>query len=101
MAYNAGITVNENQRDNIGVFNFVEVGDTVVRAKVYDAASMLVEEIRFTVDPWAWTQKHISAPVTNGLIVWEIERGVLYMWAVSVDNRSNTGTLLWPVWPLK
>lgn len=96
-AVSAGITIDENQRVNLGVFNPETDARAAVRAKVYDAGGTMIEEILFEADPGEWRQKSIRAPVTNGVIWWEITEGAAYLWTVAVDNRSNDGTLTWPI----
>lgn len=95
-AYNFGISVNEHQRTNIGAFN---PGDEPVsiQAEVSDESG-LVETLSFEMAPRSWQQKPIGAPVDFGWIEWKTSGGI-YLWAVSVDNRSNDGTLVYPMKP--
>tara|TARA_B100001013_G_scaffold233107_1_gene143289 strand:- start:200 stop:463 length:264 start_codon:yes stop_codon:yes gene_type:complete len=69
-----------------------------VEAKVYDANNNRVETITFTVPKKTWTQKSITQQVTDGFIIWTADIFTLssFLWAVSVDNVSNDGTLNWP-----
>ncbi len=96
-AVSAGITIDENQRVNLGVFNPDTDARAAVRAEIHDAGGTVLEEIRFEAGPGEWRQKSIRAPVTNGIIWWEITEGAAYLWTVAVDNRSNDGTLTWPI----
>lgn len=96
-AVSAGITIDENQRVNLGIFNPDTDAGAAVRAKVYDAGGTMIEEIRFEAGPGEWRQKSIRVPVTNGIIWWEIPKGAAYLWTVAVDNRSNDGTLSYPI----
>ena len=96
--FNVGISVNENRRTNIGVWNW-ETYPSSVEAKVFDASGTLVQTIGFELKGEAWQQKNISAPVDNGHVRWEIngESRAHYFYAVEVDNQSNDGTLTWSV----
>ena len=96
--YNLGITVNQNRRTNIGVWNW-ETEPSSVEAKVFDASGSLVQTIPFELKGEAWQQKTISAPVENGHVRWETngESETHYFYAVEVDNASNDGTLNWSV----
>lgn len=95
-AYNFGISVNEDQRTNIGAFN---PGDepVSVQAEVSDDSG-LVETLNFEMEPYSWQQKPITATVDFGWIEWKTSGGT-YLWAVTVDNRTNDGTLVYPMKP--
>ena len=95
-AYNFGISVNEDQRTNIGAFNPSDE-PVSVQAEVSDESG-LVETIRFEMEPYSWQQKPIRATVDFGWIQWNTSGGT-YLWAVSVDNRTNDGTLVYPMKP--
>ncbi len=100
-AYSAGVTAGPDQRVNVGVFNFGD-STTSVQAVVHDSSGMVVQTIHFTVGAFSWQQKNVSRPVTNGFISWRIDASpdtLPYLWAVSVDNQSNDGTLAWPTRP--
>lgn len=98
-ASHVGITVNENQRVNIGAFNLSENSNTI-RAEVWESSSRsLLEVIEFQMRPFSWQQKPINVSVDPGFIRWEIEGGLAYLWAVTVDNRSNDGSLVWAATP--
>ena len=96
--YNPGISVNQNRRTNIGVFN-ISNDPSSIEAKVHDASGMLVQTIGFELKGSAWQQKTIGVPVDNGNVRWEIngESDAHYFYAVEVDNASNDGTLNWSV----
>ena len=96
--YNPGISVNQNRRTNIGVFN-ISTDPSSIEAKVHDAFGMLVQTIGFELKGLTWQQKTISVPVDNGNVRWEIngESEIHYFYAVEVDNASNDGTLNWSV----
>lgn len=95
-AYHFGITVDEDQRTNIGAFNPSDESVSI-QAEVSDDSG-LVETLRFEMAPYSWQQKPISGTVDFGWIQWETS-GDAYLWAVSVDNRSNDGTLVYPMKP--
>jgi len=93
-----GINVNSQTRTNLGVFNSISSLSTV-EANVYDANNNLVEIVTFTVPGKTWAQKSITQQVTDGYIIWTADSSVTsdyFLWAVSVDNVSNDGTLNWP-----
>ena len=96
--FNVGITVNQDRRTNIGVWNW-DTKPSSVEAKVFDASGMLVQTIGFELKGEAWQQKTISTPLENGHVRWEIngESEAHYFYAVEVDNQSNDGTLNWSV----
>ena len=111
--FHAGITANASQRVNIGALSLIEYSS--IQARVFDSHGSLLEIIEFEMAPLSWQQKTIGVPVENGSIRWEItgycrilpsgsdrageasEAGFAHLWAVSVDNRSNDGTLTWAV----
>lgn len=98
-ASHVGITVNQNQRVNLGAFNLSENSNTI-RAEVWDSSSRsLLEVIEFHMRPFSWQQKPINVSLDLGFIRWEIEGGLAYLWAVTVDNRSNDGSLVWASTP--
>ena len=98
--YNVGISVNASRRTNIGVLNW-DTNPSSIEAKVFDAIGTLVQTIVFELDPEAWEQKTITAPVDDGFVRWEIygDSEAHYFYAVEVDNESNDGTLTWSVRP--
>ena len=99
-AFSAGITVGQDQRVNIGVFN-LGVSTVPVQAIVHDSSGFVTQTIDFSVGALSWQQKAVTNNVANGFIRWQIDArgGLPFLWAVSVDNRSNDGTLTWPIRP--
>ena len=94
-AFHSGITVNEDQRVNIGVFDVDQFSESIT-ARVYDATGAEVQRIDFHGN--VWDQKSITVPVDNGYIEWKVSPEVnlsLFLWAVTIDNKSNDGTLVW------
>ena len=91
----SGITVNENQRANLGAFN-VSKNSNAITAEIWDSRTRtIVEVIEFQMRPFFWQQKPINVVVDPGKIRWKIQGGLAYLWAVTVDNRSNDGSLVW------
>ena len=96
-ALSVGITVNEDYRTNIGVFNASDQPQTIT-AQVYasGAAEDLRQTITFHLPPNGWSQKSVSARVEEGYIIWQIPL-LAYPYVVGVDNVSNDGTLTVPM----
>ena len=90
-----GITVNSSTRTNAGVFNNSNQRQTVT-ARVYYGGEDPDQTLTFSLPPKGWAQKSVSARGVRGYIVWRIPREA-YLWVVSVDNRSNDGTLAVPI----
>ena len=91
-SYNIGINVSAAQRTNLGAFNASDTQANTITAEVYDANGQKTETITFSLPPNGWSQKAVTVPVTNGKVVWSNPLGA-YMYAVTVDNQSNDGTL--------
>ncbi len=91
--YNIGINVNAQERTNIGVFNFRSTASLTVKAEVFDGSGALVETFQFNLGPRAWEQKALTVPVTNGTVKWTLADAG-YVYAVTVDNKSNDGTMM-------
>ena len=88
------VTVNSSTRTNVGVFNSSDRSQTVT-ARVFYGGEDPDQTITFDMPPKAWAQKSVSARGERGYIFWRIPREA-YLWVVSVDNRSNDGTLAVP-----
>lgn len=91
------VTVDGATRTNAGVFNNSNRSQTVT-ARVYypDIGSEDPDQtVTFSLPPKGWAQKSVSARGTRGYIYWRIPQEA-YLWVVSVDNRSNDGTLSVP-----
>ena len=91
------VAVDGATRTNAGVFNNSNRSQTVT-ARVYypDSDSEDPEEtLTFSLPPKGWAQKTVTARGEGGYIYWRIPREA-YLWVVSVDNRSNDGTLAVP-----
>ena len=91
------VTVDGATRTNAGVFNSSNRSQTVT-ANVYypDSESEDPDQtLTFSLPAKGWAQKPVSARGARGYIIWRIPREA-YLWVVSVDNRSNDGTLAVP-----
>lgn len=96
-AISFGVSVNDDKRTNIGVFNSSNRSQTVT-ARVHsgERGADPVQTIRFDLPAKGYLQKSVSARVENGFIRWQIP-GEAYLYVVSVDNNSNDGTLTFPI----
>lgn len=92
------VSVDGAARTNAGVFNNSNRSQTVT-ARVYYGGEDPAQTITFDMPPKGWAQKPVTARGPRGYIFWTIPREA-YLWVVSVDNRSNDGTLAYPTWPL-
>ena len=96
-AISFGVSVNDDKRTNIGVFNSSSQRQTVT-ARVHsgERGADPVQVIRFNLPARGYSQKSVSARVENGFISWSIPQDA-YLYVVSVDNSSNDGTLTFPI----
>ena len=92
-AYNFGVTVSAAERTNIGAFNHASEAITVI-AEVFNSNGQLVETVTFEMPKDTWNQKPLTVPVTNGTIKWKLLNGSAFLYAVTVDNQSNDGSLM-------
>ena len=92
------VAVDGSTRTNAGVFNNSNRSQTVTADVYYpDSDSEGPDQtITFSLPPKGWMQKAVSARGARGYIFWRIPREA-YLWVVSVDNRSNDGTLSVPI----
>ena len=97
IAVSAGVTVDQKQRVNLGVFNLDLEEPAAVRAEVHDQAGTVIQTIDFEAGPGQWKQSSIRVPVDNGIVWWETMQGAAWLWTVAVDNLSNDGTLTYPI----
>ena len=89
---NHGITVSATERTNIGVFNASTGVKNTVTAEIYSASGIKVDTVIFEMPPNTWEQRALTVPVVNGTIKWSVTSGA-YLYAVTVDNQSNDGSL--------
>ena len=92
------VAVDRSTRTNVGVFNNSNQSQTVT-ARIYYPGSDSDDPdqtLTFSLPPKGWAQKSVSARGERGYILWRIPREA-YPWVVSVDNRSNDGTLAVPI----
>ena len=96
-AFNAGVTSNNRQRVNVGVFNR-ESKPEIYDAYIYSQDGTLIETIAFFTGALGWAQKPVKAQFENGYIEWEgrCSSCRAYPWVVTVDNQSNDGLLQIP-----
>ena len=96
-AISFGVTVNDDYRTNIGVFNNSTRSQTVT-ANIWsgEGGDDPLQVIEFNLPAKAWSQKSVSAQVEGGYIFWEVPREA-YLYVVGVDNESNDGTLRYPI----
>ena len=89
------VTVDGSTRTNAGVFNNSNRSQTVTANVYYPDSDDPDQTITFSLPPKGWAQKSVSARGERGYIFWKIPQEA-YLWVVSVDNRSNDGTLAVP-----
>jgi hypothetical protein len=89
-SYSSGITIDANNRTNVGCFN-QSSSTNVVRATLMNGAGTeVVSTVDWTLPPNAWVQVGVSGPVTDGYVQFDpAEPAVCY--AVVVDNSTNDG----------
>ncbi len=92
-----GVTVNEDYRTNIGVFN-ASPSRQVIMATIYRPSNKL-QEIKFDLPAKSWSQKSISVQLKNGFVIWNSPNDLqsYYPYIVEVDNESQDGTLTYPI----
>ena len=95
-ATSIGLNVNANERTNLGVLNDASATANV-RAEVYNSTGQLVETLIFTIPPKGWAQQPVTASITDGRVEWKTDN-LIYAFSVSVDNRSNDGSLNYPTY---
>ena len=96
-AISFGITVNDDYRTNIGVFNNSTRSQTVT-ANLWsgEGDDDPLQVIEFDLPAKAWSQKSVSAQVEGGYIYWVVPQEA-YLYVVGVDNNTNDGTLTYPI----
>lgn len=91
-AFSPGITVDANNRTNIGCFNNTSDANNVL-ADLYDSNGSLVGTYSLSLPPQGWLQMPMGSPVSGGTLKWRAA-GPAYCYAVVVDNTSNDGTFI-------
>jgi len=91
-AYSIGITVDNDNRTNLGCFN-ASFSTNIVSAEVYDSANRLVTTIGLTVGGGSWMQVPLPNSVTGWYVRWRPVSSA-YCYAVVVNNTSNDGTFI-------
>lgn len=93
-AYNIGVTVSASERTNLGVFNTSQSSTNIISAEVFDTNGVKVETVTFNVAPRSWAQKPLTVPVVNGTIKWTVSAKYADLYAVTVNNQSNDGSMM-------
>ena len=93
-AYNLGVTVSASERTNLGAFNTSQSSTNVISAEVFDANGVKVETVTFNLAPRSWAQKPLTVPVANGTIKWTVSAKYADLYAVTVNNQSNDGSMM-------
>ena len=91
-AYSMGITVDADNRTNLGCFN-TSFNTNVIIADVYDSSNRLVTTSLIDCRRWQLDPSSLPNSVSGGYIRW---RPVIaaYCYAVVVNNTSNDGTFV-------
>ena len=95
---NMGVTSNDNQRVNIGLFSWTD-GERIYDAYVHNNKGELVETVTFHLHQYGWQQKAVKSQIEGGYIRWgcRFSRCDAFPWVVEVNNQSNDGVLRRPV----
>lgn len=91
-AFSPGISVDANNRTNIGCFNNTSAANNVL-ADLYDSNGGLVGTYTLSLPAQSWLQMPMGSPVSGGSIKWRAQAPA-YCYAVVVDNTSNDGTFI-------
>jgi len=91
-AYSIGITVDGDNRTNLGCFN-TSFSTNVISAEVYDSANRLITTIGMTLGGGSWTQVSLPNSVSGGYVRWR-PTSAAFCYAVVVNNTSNDGTFV-------
>lgn len=89
VSYSLGITVDSNNRTNIGAFNYSSSAN-IVTAELYDSSGALVTTLTLTLAPDAWNQVAVPNNVSGGFIEFTPTLPA-FCYAVVVNNTSNDG----------
>jgi hypothetical protein len=89
-AYNIGISVDTNNRTNIGCFNTQTISVSIV-VDLLDSGGTTLQTMNLILNPRSWYQMPLTTEVSNGIIRWR-PNGTIYAYAVVVDNTSNDGS---------
>jgi|RhiMetdeSRZDD1v2_1073273.scaffolds.fasta_scaffold19928_4 hypothetical protein len=89
VSYSLGVSVDSNNRTNIGAFNDSSSPNTVA-AEVYDSSGTLVTTLTLNLAPNAWNQIAVPSNVSGGFIEFTPTLPA-FCYAVVVNNTSNDG----------
>jgi len=87
-----GVTVDSNNRTNIGAFNYSS-SSNIVNAELYDSTGTLVTTLTLTLAPDAWNQVVVPNSVSGGFIEFTPTLPA-FCYAVVVNNTSNDGDFI-------
>jgi hypothetical protein len=92
VSYSLGVSVDSDNRTNIGAFNYSASNNTVT-AELYDSSGTLVTTVTLTLAPWAWNQVAAPTNVSSGYIKFTPTLPA-FCYAVVVNNTSNDGDFI-------
>jgi len=93
-SFSVPVTVDANNRTNIGIFNDTSVDNTIT-IDLFDASGSTVpiRTITKTVGGKTWSQFGLDSSVSGGYIRYRVT-GAAFLWAVTVSNDSGDGTFI-------
>jgi hypothetical protein len=92
VSYSLAVTVDSNNRTNIGAFNSSS-STNIVTAELYDSSGALVTTLTLTLAPDAWNQVAVPNNVSGGFIKFTPTLPA-FCYAVVVNNTSNDGDFI-------
>jgi hypothetical protein len=92
-SFSAGVTVDSNNRTNVGCFNQTAAANAV-KATVYDnSGKVIVGTVTLNLPANGWGQTAVTSVVSGGLVQFDpADSAVCY--AVVVDNSTNDGRVI-------
>jgi hypothetical protein len=92
VSYSLGITVDSNNRTNIGAFNYSS-STNIVTAELYDSSGAPITTLTLTLAPNAWNQVAVPNNVFGGFVEFTPTLPA-FCYAVVVNNTSNDGDFI-------
>jgi hypothetical protein len=92
VSYVVGVSVDANNRTNIGAFNDFASSNTIT-AELYDSSGTLVNTVTLTLPPNAWNQMAVPNNLSGGFIEFTPTLPA-FCYAVVVNNISNDGDFI-------
>lgn len=86
-SFSVGVTVDANNRANVGCFNESGKGNTV-NATIFDATGAQVTTVSIALPPNAWGQRAVTASVNGGYVRFD-PSGPASCYAVVANNTTN------------